>query len=173
MDSDFYSDHSFDSGGQEELFERLQKIKENDPYTTCLSVSEDDDYIVHMNDEGWEQLGRDIISNNTHLTDLDLYGGALNDHKMSCLFRGLLGSSSIKDMHLYGNELSVIGLRSMFPFLYNASNLTSLYLDDNNIQSAGFNELFRALRNSRIEKLTCDNCNIGSIEIDSEHIPKI
>eukprot|EP00984_Skeletonema_dohrnii_P029605 scaffold20365_cov78-Skeletonema_dohrnii-CCMP3373.AAC.3 len=125
-----------------------------------------------MSDLGWEQLGHDI-SNNTHLTSLDLHEGALDNHTMSSLFRGLTRSNSIREMRLYENELSVAGVRSMRPFLTNAENLILLDLDDNNnLQSEGFNTLFRALRNSPIVELMCVRCCIESIEIDREHIPK-
>ena len=60
----------------------------------------------------------------------------------------------------------------MVPFLQNANNLTHLSLDSNNMQSEGFNLLLRALRDSPVEKLDCQYCNIESIEIDSEIKPK-
>ncbi|KAL7437140.1 hypothetical protein ACHAXM_005554 [Skeletonema potamos] len=75
-----------------------------------------------MTDEEWEAFGRDI-SNNTHLKELDLRYGALNDHKMSFLFRGLTRSSTIKEMVLYRNEFSVEGVRSMVPFVQNSNKL--------------------------------------------------
>eukprot|EP00984_Skeletonema_dohrnii_P018871 scaffold8924_cov106-Skeletonema_dohrnii-CCMP3373.AAC.6 len=124
-----------------------------------------------MSDLGWEQLGHDI-SNNTHLSSLDLHEGALDDHTISSLFRGLTRSNSIREMRLYENAFSVAGVRSMRPFLQNAENLTLLDLDNNEIQSDGFNTLFRALRNSPIVELMCVRCCIESIEIDSDHIPK-
>ena len=149
--------------------EELQSIRENDPQTTDFDVG-DDSYIQNMSDDALEQLGRDI-SNNTHLTYVELSNGALNDHNMTCLFRGLTRSSSITNMLLYENQLSVAGT-SMVPFLQNANNLKSLDLDDNNLQSEGFNLLFRALSDSPIERLTCSNCGIESIEIDIEHAPR-
>eukprot|EP00984_Skeletonema_dohrnii_P015255 scaffold6547_cov141-Skeletonema_dohrnii-CCMP3373.AAC.8 len=128
---------------------------------------------MDMTDDGWwEELGRDV-SNNTHLKNVYLNEGALNDHTVSLLFRGLTRSASITKMNLLENELSAVGLRSMVPFLQNANNLHELLLcENNNLQSEGFNMLFRALRDSPIEGLNCDNCGIESIEIDSEHIPK-
>ena len=60
----------------------------------------------------------------------------------------------------------------MVPFLQNANNLTKLDLDHNNIQSEGFNILFRALSDSPIERLCCNNCGIESIVIDNEHRPE-
>ena len=97
-----------------------------------------------------------------------LYDGALNDHQMSFLFRGLTRSSSIENMALYRNELSVTGVRCMVPFLQNADNLACLVLDNNNIQSEGFNLLLRTLHNSPIERLYCSLCGIESIEMDNE-----
>ena len=58
------------------------------------------------------------------------------------------------------------------PFLQNASNLHELLLNDNNIQSEWFNKLFRALRDSPIKHLNCDNCGIEAIQIDSDCSPK-
>ena len=152
--------------------ERLLRIKENDPNVKSIDnfqFNEDDD-IQNTTGEKWEELGSDI-SNNTHLTELNLHSGALHNDKISFLFRGLTRSSSIKTLNLNGNGFSVGGVRSMVPFLQNANSLTSLYLRKNNIQSEGFNVLLRALRNSSIESLICNDCGIDSIEIDSENIP--
>eukprot|EP00984_Skeletonema_dohrnii_P009267 scaffold3537_cov79-Skeletonema_dohrnii-CCMP3373.AAC.1 len=124
-----------------------------------------------MTDEELEELGRDLAKN-THLQTLSLRGGALDDHTVSSLFRGLIRSASITTIHFSGNGLSVAAVRSMVPFLQNANNLTYLNLNNNNIQSEGFNELFRALCDSPIEILTCNNCGIEAIEIDNDHIPK-
>ena len=152
--------------------EELQRIRENDPDTVEFDLEGDIDEIQNITDEQWEELGRDI-SNNSHLTYLSLYDGALNDHRISCLFRGLTRSSSIKDMSLYNNQLSVNGVQNLVPFLQNANNLTKLDLDDNsNIRSEGFNVLLRALRDSSIEDLSCRICGINSIEIDTKHIPR-
>eukprot|EP00985_Skeletonema_marinoi_P029398 scaffold27786_cov146-Skeletonema_marinoi.AAC.2 len=150
----------------------MQAVHQNSPFVTELEASAGvlERHNV-MTDENWEELGRDVF-NNTHLNIVYLNDGALNDHKMISLFRGLTSSSSIEQMYLYGNRLSAVGVQSMVPFLQNASYLTHLDLDDNNIQSEGFNIMFRALRDSPIEELYCNRCGIESIEIDTEHIPK-
>ena len=150
--------------------EELQRIRENDPHTTDFGDESYDEEIRNMTNDGLEQLGKDI-ANNTHLTYVDLSHGALNDHVMSFLFRGLTRSSSINHMLLYENQLSVAGT-SMVPFLQNANSLTYLDLDDNNLQSEGFNELFRALSDSPIERVDCCRCGIESIDIDIEHTPR-
>jgi hypothetical protein len=105
------------------------------------------------------------------LKELDLRYGALNDHKMSFLFRGLT-RSTIQEIGLDENGFSVAGVRCMVPFLTNSNNLTKLNLNSNNIQSEGFNMLLRALRDNPIEKLYCSNCGIESIEIDNDYIPR-
>ena len=156
--------------------ERLQRIKENDPRVKLLIEPTENfiNDIQNMTDEEWEELGRDV-SNNTHLTEVDLGQcdqGALNDHQISCLFRGLTRSSSLQNIAFYNNGLSAAGVRSMVPFLQNAHSLTALDLDQNYFQSEGFNVLLRALRDSPIEELLCSSCGIESIEIDSEHAPK-
>ena len=151
--------------------EELQRIRENDPCKTDFDVDGDEDWMQNMSDEDLEQLGKDI-ANNTHLTDVYLYRDALDDHRMSCLFRGLKRSSSITKMGLYENQFSAAGVRSMVPFLQNANNLTKLDLDDNNLQSEGFNMLFRALGDSTINALHCERCDIESIEIDTKLIPR-
>ena len=151
----------------------LRRIRENDPDITELEEDEIDD-VEDMTDEDWEQLGRDI-ANNTHLEDIMLCGGVLNDHKMSFLFRGLTRSSSIDGLHLADNGLSAAAIPSMVPFLQNANNLKVLDLGGEtrgNLQSEGFNILFRALRDCPIERLWCQNCGIESIVIDIEHIPR-
>jgi hypothetical protein len=151
--------------------EQLQRIRENDPCKTDFDIDGEEDWMQNVADEDLEQLGSDI-ANNTHLTDVYLYRDALDDHKMSFLFRGLTRSSSIMKMGLYENQFSVAGVRSMMPFLQNANNLTKLDLDDNNLQSEGFNSLFRALGDSTINALHCERCNIESIEIDTKQIPR-
>ncbi len=149
--------------------EELKCIKENNPRVKLIEPGEHD--IQNMTDEDWEELGRDI-ANNTHLGEINLSSGALDDQKMSSLFRGLTRSTSIKFMDLMDNDLSVVGVRSMVPFLHNANNLTVLDLDVTNLQSEGFNVVLRALCDSPIKKLSCDCCDIKAIEIDSKQIPK-
>ena len=85
---------------------------------------------------------RAAISNNTHLENVRLSNGALNDTKMSFLFRGLTSSNAIKYKQLYSNELRIEGVRSMVPSLTNSNNLKLLDLDGNNIQSGGFDVIF-------------------------------
>ena len=115
----------------------LQCIRENDPHTTYFDVPHESDIRI-MTDEEWEQLGKDI-SNNTHLTNVYLSEGRLNEHKMTCLFRGLKRSSSIKRVSLFENQLSINVVQNLVPFLQNANNLMELNLSDNNIESEGFN----------------------------------
>jgi Ran GTPase-activating protein (RanGAP) involved in mRNA processing and transport len=147
--------------------EELKRIKENDPDVTVF----DEDWIQDLTDDGLEQLGKDI-ANNTHLDYVNLSHDAINDHKMSFLFRGLNRSSSIKHLNLNNNQLSVAAIRGMVPFLQNANNLTKLDLDENNLQSEGFNVMFKALSDSPIEQLRCAYCDIKSIEIDTKQIPR-
>eukprot|EP00984_Skeletonema_dohrnii_P012613 scaffold5135_cov131-Skeletonema_dohrnii-CCMP3373.AAC.1 len=159
-------DESSVSSSEEES--GLDMVKRNDPRKTGISYGD----IQHVTEEeSWEELGRDI-SNNTHLDELFLCAGALDQHKMSLLFRGLTRSSSINSVTLYRDEFSVPGVRSMVPFLENANNLTYLCVNDNNLQSEGFNLLFRALRDSPVETLCCAICDIGSIEIDADNFPR-
>jgi len=145
----------------------LDMIKENDPHSTMLRWSGD----MNMTDEELEELGRDIAKN-THLKHVYLNGGALNDRKMTLLFRGLQRSASIKDVNFSENGLSVAGVQSMVPFLQSADNLRLLVLDDNSIKSEGFNALFRSLRDSPIEILNCSTCGIEAIALDNDNIPK-
>ena len=145
--------------------------KRNDPSVRNMSGKGGDHHIYTMTDENWEQLGWDI-ANNTHLAELALCSDALNDHKMSFLFRGLTRSNTLNSMQLDSNALSVVGVRSMVPFLQNANNLTYLNLDNNNLQTEGFNKLLSALRDSPIKRLRCSRCGIDSIEIESASFPK-
>ena len=150
--------------------ERLQCIKENNPHVksiVSLFGSGDEEHIQNMTNEEWEQLGRDI-ANNTHLTRVVLCSEALNDHKMSCLFRGLTRSNTLKHLDLCSKIPRAVGVRSMVPFLQNANNLTRLELGGNNILSEGFKILLRALSDSPIETLRCNNCGIDSIGFDNE-----
>ncbi len=155
---------------EERLRRNLQRIRNNNFFASFQHCG-DGDYIQNMTNENWEQLGHDI-ANNTHIKKLLLYYGALNDQRISFLFRGLKRSSSIEEVWLYDNGLSVAGVQSMVPFLQNANNLTYLNLSNNNLQTEGFNVLFSALRDSPIERIHCCRCGIESIEIDSNTKPK-
>ncbi len=106
MDSD--SDPSLEeerSSDEETYGEHINfwGIKENNPLVTVLCESGNSQRIQNITDEEWEELGRDI-SNNTHLNALRLYEGALDDHRMSFLFRGLTRSNSIQEMQLHDND---------------------------------------------------------------------
>ena len=173
FDSDDEPSDSDDSSAsmEEMLLNALQMIKENEPQLKELIWSSNYDYIQNMTDEEWEELGRDI-ANNTHLTKVELNHRALNNNRVSFLFRGLTRSSSMKELQLDNNYLDTIGVRSIVPFLQNATNLTELDLSGNSLQSEGFNFLLRALRGSPIKELMCRDCAIESIEIDIEHTPR-
>ena len=166
------SESSSSSDEDEELSwdETLQRIKENDPRVKSIVSRRDD--IQNLTDEECDDLGSDI-ANNTHLTEVDLsYADeALNDHRISLFFQGLIRSSSIIELNLEESGFGVAGVQSMVPFLQNANSLTRLGIDGSNIQSEGFNLMFRALRDSPIEELSCCNCGIDSIEIDTKQIP--
>ena len=101
MDDDSFPSEEDDSSvdSEEEFKAALRGISVNDPDTITLGEC-GGGYIDNFTDEEWEELGRDI-SNNTHLTSVDLYDAALNDHKMSLLFRGLTRSISIGRMALH------------------------------------------------------------------------
>jgi len=153
------------------FFTSLQGVRENDPNTRQLRVNYPR-MVQNMNPEEWEEIGQ-AIANNTHLTSLVLWKGALNDQKVLCLFRGLTRSHSIYGVNLSANGLSLTGVQSMVPFLQDANNFHRLDLNGNkNIRSEGFNALFQALRDSPIEELLCDDCGLDSIDIDSGGIPQ-
>jgi len=78
------NDESFCNSISTAEVNEFRQIKENAPDTTMLSWSGD----MNMTDDEWEELGRDI-SNNTHLKNVYLWQGAINDHKISFLCRGL------------------------------------------------------------------------------------
>jgi|SaaInl74LU_5_DNA_1037368.scaffolds.fasta_scaffold19742_1 Ran GTPase-activating protein (RanGAP) involved in mRNA processing and transport len=150
----------------------LQSVRENNPLSKTLSLNgQYHERVRNMVDDDWEELGFDITNNN-HMESLDLYDGALNDHKMIFFFKKLTRSSSVKNLSLKDNRLSVDGVRSMVPFLQNANNLESLNLDDNNMKSKGFTCLVRSLRGSHIERLCCNSNGINSIDIDNTQFPK-
>ena len=171
-DSDSDSDDSSNQIPTDEEFQaNLLRIRDNDPRLIRVNVDGDFISVQNMSDEGWEVLGRDI-ANNTHVEDLCIRDGALNDHQMSCFFRGLTSSSSISRLFMLFNASSAAGVRCVVPFLQNANNLQVLVLTDINLQSEGFNFIFRVLRNSPIEELSCCKNGIEALEIDIEHSPK-
>ena len=152
---------------EEETFNRnLPRVRNNDPDVEHLYGYGNFDTVQNMTNEGWEDIGHDI-SNNTYLETLVIDDGALNDEKLSSLFRGLSKSSSIVNLDLSSNEFSAAGLTSVEPFLKNSINLRELNLFHNNIQTEGFNILWQALRGSPIERLCCVGCGITSIEIET------
>ena len=151
------------------LYNRLQRVRNNDPDVTNLNILGHYDSIRNIENEGWEDIGRDL-SNNTQLEELFLLNDALqHDEKASSLFRGWTRSSSICNLYMNENGLSVEGVSSMVPFLQNANKLRWLNLSYNNIRAEGFNILMRALRDSPIEILFCSGCDIDGMEIDIDY----
>ena len=143
---------------------------ESDDEGNTFEASGEDEHIQNMTDEDWVTNGREI-SNNTDLETVTITDGALNDHKMSFLFRGLTRSSSIEYLHLDNNQLSPVGVWRMVPFLQYANNLLELNLDNNNFQSEGLSMMLYALCNSSIKELSCSGCGIKSIDIDTDFFP--
>ena len=144
-------------------------MKDNNPDIKKLLGRSDNEIIQNFTDEEWVETGL-ALSKNTHLDTLQFGRNALNDHKMSLLFRGLTISRSIKNLYLHENGLKT-GIESMLPFLQNASNLVTLDLDGNCIQSEEFNFLLVALCDSPVKELHCCGCNIESIQIDNARYP--
>ena len=155
-----------------------------DRYLACTSLYQGvlflslrgDGSVPDFTEEDWEGMGRHLAS---RVEDDDLREGAihifdraLNDEKITSLFRGLTSSSVFHDFNFHSNGLSLTGIRGMVPFLHNSISLQYLDLHNNDIQSDGFNELFRALQYSPIESLNCASCGIESIAINSERIPE-
>lgn len=167
------SDSDEESTDSCQRFENLlQRVTENDPRITEIdSRYWYREYIRNMTDDDWERTGHNL-NNNTHLQELTLCDGVLNDQKMTSLFGGLTGSNSIERIELRHNEFGAEGVRNMVPLLQNASNLKYLDVTQNNIGSEGFNLLLRALSSSPIETLYSWECGIESIAIDDEHVPK-
>ena len=130
--------------------------------------------IESMSNEGWEQFGR-VIANSNRLNRLCLTAGTLDDERMSSLFRELTRSTSIREFFAssYGGPgYDIDGVRAMYPFLQNVKNLSRLCVSYNLITADGFGLLLAALRDSPIEELECNQCGLGSIEIDSSCFPK-
>ena len=170
--SDERARHESESS-EEDIYEQfnrnLQPAKDNNPNVTELLGRGDNERIKNFTDEEWVETGL-ALSKNTHLDTLQFGRNALNDHKMSLLFRGLTISRSIKNLYLHENGLKT-GIESMLPFLQNASNLVTLDLDGNSIQSEEFNFLLVALCDSPVKELHCCGCNIESIQIDNARYP--
>ena len=119
-----------------------------------------------MTEEDWEQLGREV-ANNDHLEEFNVHDGALNNQKMTSLFRGLTRSSSIDAINLYENDPGVYDVRVWF-HLYKMLEILDKYINAH-MTSDGFAALFRALCNSPVESL--DLRGLSSLEIDSDYIP--
>jgi hypothetical protein len=129
--------------------------------------------IEKMSNEDWEQLGR-VIANSNRLKRLCLHTGVLNDERMIFLFRGLTRSSSIRGFNIekyWGRGYGLDGVRAMTPFLQNA-NLRFLNVSRNPITPEGFTLLLAGLRDSPVEEIRCDQCELDSIEIDISCFPK-
>ena len=149
----------------------LPRIRDNNPQVTELYLTGVFNIIETMTNEEWEQLGR-YLSNNSHIEQATIEDGSLSDETVHVLFRSLTRSSSIQALSLRNNEMNIAAIRSMVPFLENAACLRQLNIDCNEIKSTGFGILVRALSNSPIEKLSCEDCEIESIEIiDTNFFP--
>ena len=171
-------DGTFDSEDGDEDDDNIESIityiKNNDPCVEHLQIYDEGldgdyfdsfDYVYaqNMTLSEWEDLGRGI-AHNTHLKEISLCDGLLDDEIMSSLFSGLTRSNTVAEVCLYKNDLSAAGMRSMVPFIKNATKLKVLSVDYNYIQSEGLSLLLRALRNSAIENLHCHYNDIESIE---------
>ena len=67
---------------EEEFNATLLEIKENDLCTGRLEEDGDNDFIQNISHEKWEEIGTDI-ANNTHLIEIHLFDGALDDQKIA------------------------------------------------------------------------------------------
>ena len=173
-----YENYASDEGSvdssdldEAEIFERdLPRVRNNDPDVKYLSCGCDyipvNNIVRNMTTEELEDIGRDI-SNNTYLMKLSIFVGALDDERLSSLFRGLSRSSSIVTLNLGDNEFSGAGLRSLKPFVQSSINLRQLNVNYNDIETEGFNILWQALCGSSLERLDCSDCGITSIEIET------
>ncbi len=137
---------------------------------TCCGL---ESYVQSMNAEDWEELGREV-ADNTHLEGFIVQKGALNSEKMTSLFRGLTGSSSIYYIDLNGvvpNEPGIYDVSSMVPFVQNARCLRHITIHRHNMTPDGFAALFRALSNIAVEDLELCDCGLSTLDIDSNHLP--
>ena len=150
--SDEESSSLLDEDPETEFRNEWRRVKDNDPNQTMIEMYGGDDIYENITGNDWEHLGRDMNDSNC-LESLTFCDGALNDIKMTSLFRELTGSSSINDIYFTNNDIGVEGVRSMVPFLQNASNLTKIDFYGNYIGSEGFSTLFRALSDSPIKIL--------------------
>ena len=115
-EDDAFDDDSVDSWDltdEGRFIRNLRRVRNNDSSIKYLCGWGNYDIIQNMTNEGWEDLGHVISSNNTYLKELNIVHGALDDETLSSLFRGLSRSSSIVFMDLSSNEFSAAGLGSL------------------------------------------------------------
>ncbi len=148
---------------------RLLRDNTNDEHPILICHGENP-YVQNMTEGDWEQLGREVASN-THLEEFAAKMSALNSEKMTSLFRGLTGSSSINSIDLKGNEPGIYDVRSMIPFVQNARCLRHISIARHNITSDSFAALFRALSNSPVEELNFRFCGLTFLDIDRNYMP--
>jgi hypothetical protein len=123
----------------------------NDDMDT-FEASGADEHIQSWTDEDWEASGRKI-SNNTDLQIVNITDGALNDHKMSFLFRGWKRSSSIEYLHLDNNQLSPVGVWRMVPFLQYAIRIAKATAETNGISTEHFQAVQCDLASNLLDQL--------------------
>mmetsp|Transcript_1201 Transcript_1201/g.1927 ORF Transcript_1201/g.1927 Transcript_1201/m.1927 type:complete len:472 (-) Transcript_1201:24-1439(-) len=159
-------------GTERNFLSDLISMRANDQNVKTLVIDDSFDWIQNLTNEGWERFGRDI-SNSSYLRKLVLFN-YFDDDNITPFFRGLTRSSSIRRLSLYDeNYICFNGIQSMVPFLQNASNLLELNItgNKNNIIAEGFSLLFRALSDSPIKKITFNNFDMDSFEIDDTSVP--
>ena len=153
-------------------FNTIKSIKNNDPNTTVFTLGSDD--VDEFTDLAWKLLGR-YITNNEHLSRLDLDESRLTDEKMASLFDELVSSRSLDRLDIDGNSFGIDGVRCMVPFLQNSPNLSALWLAGNRrIDSECFEVLVRALDGKSVKDLFFYQCNITDITaLDRYNLPKL
>mmetsp|Transcript_13340 Transcript_13340/g.19993 ORF Transcript_13340/g.19993 Transcript_13340/m.19993 type:complete len:455 (+) Transcript_13340:101-1465(+) len=166
------SDVVYMVGTERNFLSDLISMRANDQNVKTLVIDDSFDWIQNLTNEGWERFGRDI-SNSSYLRKLVLFN-YFDDDNITPFFRGLTRSSSIRRLSLYDeNYICFNGIQSMVPFLQNASNLLELNItgNKNNVIAEGFSLLFRALSDSPIKKITFNNFDMDSFEIDDTSVP--
>lgn len=131
-----------------------------------LSLAFDAAVPYNRTGQAWTLLGRYLsISNSTRgLHTLILNGAQLTDEIMMWLFRGLVGSISLKRFGLNQGVFGVVGLRSMSLFLQDSPELNELHIWNNRLNSECFEIVLRSLAcRGGIQKLNFMSADITDI----------
>ena len=152
----------------------MNDIKNNDNSSKKFRFGLDSKDVLHFTNLSWALLGK-YIANNINMAELNLAGCNLTNERMTSLFGGLVGSSSLITLIIRSNPFGVDGLGCMVPFLQNSPNLSRLDFGFVTLSSECFELLVSSLHNNKkVGEMNFEHCNMTDISaLDSYKLPNL